>query len=591
MIPTPRQEVETLVAQVVTQLFGDRAVPGPYVRPCPDTRHGDFQTNVAMVQAKSEKANPRDLAAKVVAALGENDIIAAPEIAGPGFVNFRLKDKYVGANVLSRLHDTERLGCGKAAQPLTLVLDYSGPNVAKELHVGHLRSTILGDALARVQRFLGQKVIADNHIGDWGTQFGIAILGYKQSGDPQLLEQDPIGHLEDLYIRTSEKCKAEPELREAAKAELVKLQALDPENVALWKHFVKASIDAMEELYHRMDVRFDYTLGESFYNDMLPGVVAEFKDKGIARNDEGAIRIFFDNIEALKNEPLAIQKSDGAFLYATTDLATIEYRVDTINEDKKWKADSIIYVTDGRQQLHFKQIFAAARMWRYDESRVRLEHVWFGKVLGPNKKALSTRDGGTLKLKELLDEAESRAQAILSEKRPDLSAEESTALAKVLGIGAVKYADMAQNRNLDYVFDWNKLLAFDGNTAPYIINAYVRTQAVFRKAGSEPAPADLSAALPDGLILTDPAELTLAKKLIDFEESVKLVAEESRPHYLCVYLFDLATIFHQFYEACPILKGDNPEAVRLSRLALTSLTGRTLKLGLSLLGIQTVDRM
>ncbi|HSI86258.1 MAG TPA: arginine--tRNA ligase [Candidatus Methylacidiphilales bacterium] len=591
MIPTPRQEVEALVAQSVKSLFGDRAVPGPYVRPCPDARHGDFQTNAAMVQAKTEKANPRDLAQKIVDACGENDIVSRAEIAGPGFVNFRLKPAYAGRNILARLGD-ERLGCGVVdeAKKKTIVVDYSGPNVAKELHVGHLRSTILGDALSRIFRFQGQTVITDNHIGDWGTQFGMVLWAYKNEHlratyPPELLDTNPLEYLESIYVYANAEAKLNPEIREAAKAELLKLQSLDPENKQLWERFVGASTAAMRQLYIRMGITFDHENGESFYNEMLAPIVKELIDKGIAQPSEGAVCIFFEDNEYLKDKPFVIQKTDGAFLYSTTDLATLKYRT------TEWKADSIVYVTDGRQQTHFQQLFAAARKWGIDAETVKLEHVWFGSILGPNRKALSTRGGGTFKLRDLLEEAETRALAIIKEKRNDLTEEEGATLARILGIGAVKYADMAQNRNLDYIFDWDKLLAFDGNTAPYLINAYVRTQALFRKAGIEPTQEAYATALPSGLVLEQPAELTLAKKLMDFEDSVNLVSEEGRPHYLCVYLFDLATTFHHFYENCPILVPTNSEEVKMSRLALTSLTARTLKLGLSLLGIETVDRM
>ncbi len=436
-------------------------------------------------------------------------------------------------------------------------------------------------------RFLGNNVISDNHLGDWGTQFGIVILGYKRDANKERFEQDPIGYLEEVYVRTQNASKTDDTIREAARAELVKLQAGDPENVALWKSFIEQSLKSLNRTYDRLNVKFDHTLGESFYNDRLPLVVKELVDKGIARETEGAIAVFSDETLPPKDDPFKvtekgggfrdnpflIRKSDGAFNYATTDLATLKYR------KEHFKADLAIYVTDSRQQMHFAQLFATAKRWGLD---LRTEHVWFGAILGADKKPLKTRDGGTVKLRALLDEAQERAEKIIAEKRPELSAEQRSALAQVVGIGALKYADLAQNRNLDYVFNWEKLLAFDGNTAPYLINAYVRIRAIFRKLGAE---------APDAtrIVLNDEAEIALAKKLLDFGDSLALAAEEYRPHYLCVYLFELAGLFHKFYEHCPVLIAE--DEVKTSRLILCSLTAQTLKNGLALLGIQTVEQM
>jgi len=582
---TPRQEIETRVAQAVTKLFSP-APPAPYVRPCPDSRHGDFQTNVALVQGKVAKANPREVAEKLAGALEIDDMAEKPEIAGPGFLNFRLKPEYLAREIERRWSDA-RLGVPVAAQPETVVIDYSGPNIAKEMHVGHLRSTILGDALARTYRFLGHKVIADNHLGDWGTGFGMILFGYKRDGDAEMLRQDPFGHLETIYQRIQAEAKADETVREAARRELVLLQQGDAKNRELWKEFLKYSLAALDTMYQRMGVKFDHTLGESFYNDTLAEVVGDLKKKGIARESEGAVAIFSDGKPPqnddpflvsrdgkFEDNPLLVLKSDGGFNYATTDLATIRYRHDHFH------AQRVIYVVDGRQQMHFRQLFAAAQRWGYSE--MKLEHIWFGTILGPDKKPFKSRDGGTMKLKVLLDEAEERAGKIIAEKRPELAEADRVRLANVVGLGALKYADLAQNRNLDYVFSWEKLLAFDGNTAPYAQNAYVRIRAIFRKAGLEKIPTAT-------VKLTESAELALSRKLLDFADSVLMVAEEYRPHYLCLYLFELATLFHKFYEACPVLTAE--AAVRSSRLVLCDLTARTLRLGLDLLGIEVVEQM
>lgn len=581
---TPRQELEARVAQAVSKLFSP-APSAPYVRPCPDARHGDFQTNVALVQGKEAKANPRDLAVKLAEALDLDGVAEKPEIAGPGFLNFRLTPAYLARQVEERWANA-RLGVPRTTKPESLVVDYSSPNIAKEMHVGHLRSTILGDALARIYSFLGHQVIADNHIGDWGTGFGMILLGYKREGDPEKLRHDPFGHLEGIYRKVQQEAKADETVQDAARRELVLLQQGDAKNRELWEQFRSFSLAALEMIYQRLGVQFDHTLGESFYNDALPGVVSDLLKRGIARESEGAVAIFSDGKLPQKDDPflvsengqyrdnpLLIRKSDGGYNYATTDLATIRYR------HEKFQAKRALYVVDGRQQMHFRQLFAAARRWGFD---MDLEHVWFGTILGPDKKPFKSREGENVKFRALLDEAEERAGKIIVEKRPELSEHERATLARVVGIGALKYADLAQNRNLDYVFSWEKLLAFDGNTAPYLQNAYVRIRAIFRKAGlSEIPQAEIK--------LTESAEAILGRKLFDFGDSLALAAEEYRPHYLCLYLFELATLFHKFYEACPVLQAE--EAVRNSRLILCDLTARTLKQGLNLLGIDVVEQM
>lgn len=588
---TPRQELEARVARAVTGLFSP-APSAPYVRPCLDPRHGDFQTNAALVQAKIGKVNPLEVAEQLRAALDLDGIAEPAEIAKPGFLNFRLTTDYLNRQVKARWED-RRLGVPTVSKPETVVVDYSSPNIAKEMHVGHLRSTILGDALARIYSFLGHAVIADNHIGDWGTGFGMILLGYKREGSAEKLKYDPFGHLEGIYRKIQDEAKTDETVREAAKRELVLLQQGDAQNRQLWEQFLHYSIAALEIIYQRLGVQFDHTLGESFYNNMLAGVVKELVEKGIARPSEGAIAIFSDGKSEAKDDPflvfrkeageaegkfidnpLLVQKSDGGYNYATTDLATVRYR------HEHFRAQRVIYVVDSRQQMHFRQLFAASARWGYGD--MRLEHVGFGTILGPDKKPIKTRDGGDVKLKALLAEAEDRAGKIIGEKRPELNEHERVALARVVGIGALKYADLAQNRNLDYVFSWEKLLAFDGNTAPYLQNAYVRIRAIFRKAG-------LGEALRATVHLTEPAELALARKLLDFNDAVQLAADEFRPHYVCLYLFELATCFHKFYELCPVLASEAD--VRDSRLLLCDLTARTLRQGLQLLGIDVVEQM
>jgi arginyl-tRNA synthetase len=588
---TPRQELELRVARAVARLF-DPAPPAPYVRPCLDARHGDFQTNAALVQAKIAQRNPREVAEELRAAIDLDGMAEPAEIAGPGFLNFRLTADCLNRQIVERW-DNRRLGVPSVARPETVVIDYSGPNIAKEMHVGHLRSTILGDALARIYTFLGHDVVADNHLGDWGTGFGMILLGYKREGNAEKLEMDPFGHLEAIYQKVQAESKADETVREAARHELVLLQQGDATNRALWEQFLHFSIAALEMMYQRLGVQFDHQLGESFYNNMLAGVVKELVQKEIARPSEGAIAIFSDGTLEPKEDPflifrkeagetegrfvdnpILIQKSDGGYNYATTDLATIRYRHDT------FKARRILYVVGAPQQMHFRQIFNAAGRWGYGD--MQLEHVSFGTILGPDKKPFKSRSGETIKLRALLAEAEERAGRIIGEKRPELNDHERVALSRVVGLGALKYADLAQNRNLDYVFSWDKLLAFDGNTAPYLQNAYVRIRAIFRKAG-------LAEAKKAAVHLTEPAELALGRKLLDFADAVYLAAEENRPHYVCNYLFELATLFHRFYEHCPVLTSE--ESVRDSRLLLSDLTARTLREGLHLLGIDVVEQM
>jgi arginyl-tRNA synthetase len=556
-----------------------------------DPRFGDYQTNVALVLGKQRGENPRALAEKIVAQLDVSDVSEPPAVAGAGFINFTLRQVAVEKQTLDILRD-ERLGVAETESPRRIVIDFGSPNVAKPMHVGHIRSTALGDALARVAKFLGHEVIRDNHVGDWGTQFGMVIWGWKNLLDQQALQRNPLAEIVRIYKETNERASKEPEVREACRQELVKLQAGDKENTDIWNECVAFSMQDFEYVYRLLDVHYDLQCGESFYNDRLPGVVDRLLKARIAEISEGAVVVFFHDDPELADKPLIIRKRDGGFNYATTDIATIDYRVNEL------KADAIWYVVGAPQTLHFKQIFAVARREGYTTD---LRHIIFGSVLGEDRKLMKTRSGENVPLRELLDEGCRRARKIIDEKNPDLSEDEKNDIAEKIGIGAVKYADLSQYRTTDYVFSWDKMLSLHGNTAPYLQNAYVRIRSIFRKAGEatvatplwgvERAQDEETGLRPvaTGLTLAEPAELNLAKRLCQFAEIVPQVLNGFRPNILANYLFELANSFHGFYEACPVLKSEEP--ARSSRLALCDLTARVLQHGLDLLGIKVPERM
>jgi arginyl-tRNA synthetase len=504
------------------------------------------------------------------------------QVAGAGFLNFKLKPATL-AQTLQAAARGEHLFFERATQPRTVVVDFSSPNVAKPMHVGHIRSTILGDSLARTLRLLGHKVITDNHLGDWGTQFGMLLVGWKRDLDAAALKADPIGEMERIYKQVSAQCKADPAVLAAARQELVKLQGGDEENLRIWHEMIALSRVQFDTIYGRLGVKFDHTLGESFYHPRLQALVQELRTQGIARESEGAIAVFFEDVPQLKEHPALIQKSDGAFNYASTDLATLAYRLET------WQPGEIVYVTDARQQLHFQQVFAVFRRWR-SEARTKLAHVWFGSILGDDGKPFKTRSGETVKLADLLDEAEERAYKVVAEKNPDLPESASREIARVIGIGAVKYADLLPNRQSDYVFSWDKLLALNGNTAPYLQYAYARIRAIFRKGDiGQPGSSAGTSTASTALLLAAPEELALARHLLNFGVVLEAVAEDYRPNFLCNYLYELAGYFTGFYENCPVLKSE-PE-VRASRLVLCDLTARVMKQGLEVLGIETLEQM
>ena len=569
-MPTPREQLAARLRAALSAAGMDpkRAE----VSASADPRFGDYQANAAMVLAKERKCPPRQVAAEILAHLDVTGLSAPPEIAGAGFINFRLEKDFLSSSLGMIAHD-DRLGVAPAAPARKIVLDFSSPNVAKPMHVGHIRSTILGDALARIARFLGHEVVTDNHIGDWGTQFGKVIYGWKHFLDQEALDRDPIAELVRLYREVNRIEESDETVKREAREELVKLQAGDPENLRIWKQTVDLSWRAFEKLYALLDIRFDERLGESTYNEALGPLCEKLKAAGIASESEGALCLFFPDIPALAEKPAIIRKSDGGFLYATTDLATLEYRA------SRWHPDAIWYVVGAPQSLHFQQMFAAAHRMGISAG---LEHIAFGSILGEDRKMMKTRSGENVGLSDVLTEAVDRARRMLDARPEKLPAEEVESIARTIGLGAVKYAELSQHRLSDYVFSWDKLLALDGNTAPYLQNAYVRIRSIFRRAGEC---ADLSAPVS----LDEPAERALAIKILQYAETVPLVLEDFRPNLLANFLHELANTYHSFYEACPVLKA--APALRASRLALGELTGRTLAHGLSLLGISCPDRM
>ena len=587
----PHQKIESALQAAVRAVLPDADVSAVLVRPC-DPKFGDYQSNALMSLAKTRKLNPRQLATDVLAKLDVSDVCEKVEIAGAGFLNFRLKNSVLVESLQSAARG-EHLFFAKAASPKTVVIDFSSPNVAKPMHVGHIRSTGIGDALQRTLRLLGHRVISDNHIGDWGTQFGKLLLGWKQILDRPALERDAIAELERLYKVINAECDANPARLEAAKSELVKLQAGDAENIAIWKEMIRRSQIQFDTIYARLDVKFDFALGESFYNPWLGEVVADLLARGIARESEGAVGVFSDGSLPPKEDPFLVnrdgewvadpalvRKSDGGFNYTTTDLATVDYRL------KTWSPQEIIYVVDDRQSGHFKKLFLIFGRWKPDAGKTKLVHVGFGKIMGEDGKPFKTRSGDTVKLGDLLDEAEERAYKIVSEKSVELPEAQRKEIARVIGLGAVKYADLLPNRQSDYIFSWDKMLALQGNTAPYLVYAYARIKSIFRKA-AETFNIQHSTL---NIQLVAPEELTLAKHLLNFGITLEAVAEELRPNYLCNYLFELAGKFTSFYENCPVLKAEDA-ATRDSRLALCDLTARVLKQGLETLGIETVEQM
>lgn len=572
-------KLHQLVAAEVEQAFSANGLTDQPIilQPAKNRDFGDYQINGVMGAAKKTRQNPRELAQKVADALQQNPLIATAEVAGPGFINLKLRPEKLAQYIKTSLQD-EHLGIARNSKPQTIVIDYSSPNLAKEMHVGHLRSSIIGDSLNRVLTFLGHKVIAQNHVGDWGTQFGMLVaylIEQQQNGRADL----ELADLEQFYRNAKVRFDEDKNFADTARDYVVKLQSGDASVLALWQQFVQTSLQHAQAVYKKLGLKLlpaDVT-GESFYNDQLQSTVNELLAKGIAVDSDGTKVVFLDEFKNQDNEPAAfiIQKKDGGFLYASTDLACLRYRINTLHGNR------LLYVVDARQSLHFDELFTVARKAGWLPETVHAEHVPFGTMMGKDGKPFKTRSGDTVKLMDLLNEAVTRASALVASKNPELSADEIAHIGEVVGIGAVKYADLSKNRTSDYIFDWDSMLSFEGNTAPYLQYAYTRVQSVFRKAGTW----DNNAAI----TLNEAMEQQLTVELLKFEDVLDSVANTSYPHYLAAYLYQIATLFSRFYEACPILKAD--EATRNSRLQLTSLTGKTLQQGLALLGIDTLETM
>lgn len=575
--------IQALLSEKVSQALIAAGAPAdcePQVRQSAKVQFGDYQANGVMAVAKKLGMAPRQLAEQVLSHLDLNGIASKVEIAGPGFINIFLDPAFLADNVNHALQ-SERLGVA-TPQVQTIVVDYSAPNVAKEMHVGHLRSTIIGDASVRTLEFLGHKVIRANHVGDWGTQFGM-LIAYLEKQQQENAGEMALADLEGFYREAKKHYDEDEAFAERARSYVVKLQGGDEYFLQMWRKLVDITMSQNQITYDRLNVTLtrDDVMGESLYNPMLPGIVADLKAKGLAVESEGATVVFLDEYKNKEGEPMGviIQKKDGGYLYTTTDIACAKYRYETLH------ADRVLYYIDSRQHQHLMQAWTIVRKAGYVPDSVPLEHHMFGMMLGKDGKPFKTRAGGTVKLADLLDEALERARRLVAEKNPEMSADELENLAKVVGIGAVKYADLSKNRTTDYVFDWDNMLAFEGNTAPYMQYAYTRVLSVFRKAGI-----DENALTDAPVVIAEDREAQLAARLLQFEETLSVVAREGTPHVMCAYLYDLAGLFSGFYEHCPILSAES-EATRNSRLKLALLTAKTLKLGLDTLGIETVERM
>lgn len=575
--------IQALLSEKVSQALIAAGAPAdcePQVRQSAKVQFGDYQANGVMAVAKKLGMAPRQLAEQVLSHLDLNGIASKVEIAGPGFINIFLDPAFLADNV-NRALQSERLGVA-TPQVQTIVVDYSAPNVAKEMHVGHLRSTIIGDASVRTLEFLGHKVIRANHVGDWGTQFGM-LIAYLEKQQQENAGEMALADLEGFYREAKKHYDEDEAFAERARSYVVKLQGGDEYFLQMWRKLVDITMSQNQITYDRLNVTLtrDDVMGESLYNPMLPGIVADLKAKGLAVESEGATVVFLDEYKNKEGEPMGviIQKKDGGYLYTTTDIACAKYRYETLH------ADRVLYYIDSRQHQHLMQAWTIVRKAGYVPDSVPLEHHMFGMMLGKDGKPFKTRAGGTVKLADLLDEALERARRLVAEKNPEMSADELENLAKVVGIGAVKYADLSKNRTTDYVFDWDNMLAFEGNTAPYMQYAYTRVLSVFRKAGI-----DENALTDAAVVIAEDREAQLAARLLQFEETLSVVAREGTPHVMCAYLYDLAGLFSGFYEHCPILSAES-EATRNSRLKLALLTAKTLKLGLDTLGIETVERM
>ena len=568
-------KLKKLFSENINNIFGADYTEKVDIQNSTKREFGDFQTNFAMVSSKLIGKNPREIASTLVDNFKENDIIEKLEIAGPGFINIYLKNNFLNEElkkVENEKYDFSFLNTDK-----TIIIDYSSPNIAKRMHIGHLRSTIIGDSIKRTLQFLGFHTLADNHIGDWGTQFGKLIVAYKNWLNKKSYEEDPIGELERIYVQFSDEAKKNPALEDEAREELKKLQLGDEDNQKLWKEFIDISLKEYNKIYDRLDVNFDYYYGESFYNDMMPSVLEELKEKGIAREDQGALVVFFEND---KLPPAIVQKKDGSFLYTTSDLATMKFRKDELN------VDEAVYLTDDRQQNHFKQVFEIGEMLG-EPYNYKKTHVVFGIMRFGDGMIFSSRSGNIIRLVDLLDEAKTQVKKVIDEKNPNIPEDEKENISEIVGSGAIKYFDLSQNRTSDITFTWDKVLSFEGNTGPYLQYTYVRIMSIFRKLKEENIDVEN-----ENIILDDMTgiERELAAELLRFPQAVVKSYESYRPNIIADYLFDMAKLFNNFYNSSSILKEENKKVMD-ARILLVKKTAFVLKEGLSLLGIKTVDRM
>ncbi len=565
--------VKALLNQRVAEALARAGAPGDgLVQAAARPEFGDYQANGVMAAAKRAGAKPRELAAQVIELLDLDDIAAPPEVAGPGFINIRLRAEFLADQA------ARPVSIQPSNTPEKVVVDYSAPNLAKEMHVGHLRSTIIGDAIARTLEALGHEVVRQNHVGDWGTQFGMLLAYMRESG----ANSAELADLESFYRKAKVRFDEDAAFADTARATVVALQSGEAWAREAWQHFIDVSMAHCQSVYDTLGVTLGPSdvMAESAYNDALAPIVAQLGEAGLLTESDGAQCVFLEAFQGKDGSPLPVivQKSDGGYLYATTDLAAIRHRAQSLH------AERVLYLVDVRQSLHFRQVFAVARAAGFASERTRLEHLAFGAMLGKDGKPFKTRAGGVVKLAELLDEAKSRAEAIVAEKNPDLDAATRTEIAAAVGIGAVKYADLSKNRTSDYAFDWEQMLSFDGNTAPYLQYACARIRSIFRRAGGLPEAVSAQQLLP-----VEESERQLLVMMCRFQEVVEQTAEDGFPHYLCTYLYELATRFSQFYEQCPILQAD--DVVRMRRLSYCMQTLHTLTFGLNLLGIDAPERM
>ena len=567
-------KLKKLFSENISRIFGADYIEKIDIQNSTKKEFGDFQTNFAMMSSKLIGKNPREIANTIIENFEKNDIIEKLEVAGPGFINIFLKNSFLNEEIKkleNEKYDFSFLNIDK-----TVIIDYSSPNIAKRMHIGHLRSTIIGDSIKRILNFLGFKTLADNHIGDWGTQFGKLIVAYKNWLDKKAYEEDPIGELERIYVLFSDKAKKDPALEDEAREELKKLQLGNEDNQKLWKEFIDISLKEYNKVYERLDVNFDYYYGESFYNDMMPSVLEELKKKNIAREDQGALVVFFEDD---KLPPAIVQKKDGSFLYTTSDLATMKFRKNEL------RVDEAVYLTDDRQQNHFKQVFEIGKMLGepYDYKKT---HIVFG-IMRFGDQIFSSRSGNTIRLVDLLDEAKKQVKKVIDEKNPNIPEEEKEKIAETIGSGAIKYFDLSQNRTSDITFTWEKVLNFEGNTGPYLQYTYVRIMSIFRKLEEE----NINVENTD-IVLDEMAgiERELASELLKFPQAVVKSYENFRPNIIADYLFDTAKLFNSFYNSSSILKEEDKQVMD-ARILLAKKAAFVLKEGLELLGIKTVNRM